>query len=217
MNHRLLDRRLVEFAFLGNIQPVELGFHERHPLLLRYLAPLVRVHEEEQLLDVLDRHDMPVRLPANVFLCETASHSRDQEQCDEEIPSFHRLPPALNLVAIRAWKEITTPALLLDGTDRIYLWRDAVQVITCAVFSAELGGVSAISDLRQLTVLVFTDSPPESWSKAQCRITVMAHRPLDTPKEQWRTDYIWDEGQEVEVSIDERFYRLSAIIRFVKQ
>jgi hypothetical protein len=88
---------LVEFAFLLNVEPVELGFHERDPLLLRYLPALVRVHGEQQLLDVLDRHDMLVWLPRGRFLCEADSESGYKEQCDGEISSSHGLPPALNL------------------------------------------------------------------------------------------------------------------------
>jgi hypothetical protein len=84
----------IEFSALVGVQPIELRFHKPEPLLLRDLAVLIRIHEEEQLLDVLCRDRSLIGFYGNLLLPEgrAGDNLTDADECNNT-PSAQLEPP----------------------------------------------------------------------------------------------------------------------------
>ena len=89
-----------------------------------------------------------------------------EERCDEAIPSSHRLPPALDLVALKHEKNNDTS--LLDGTDRMYLWHDRISVVVKSLRSAMPPNRQTLT-FRKPALPAFLPYGAKSWSTIAAR------------------------------------------------
>lgn len=80
----LRQRAGVEFALVGSVEAMEFGLHEFHVGLFGDHAVVVRVHEEEELSDVLFAEgELVLRFGDGGFLCGGGAKNGDGEEKDE--------------------------------------------------------------------------------------------------------------------------------------